>query len=55
MGLNGNVLEDNNLSWNLQQSYYENNANAGGNAGLNWDASYGSMKANYARAMKAKA
>ena len=48
VGLNGNVLEDNNLSWNLQQSYYENNANAGGNAGLNWDASYGSMKANYA-------
>lgn len=48
IGLNGNLLQGNNLSWNLQQSVSENGNNNGGNAGLAWDASYGSMKGNYA-------
>lgn len=48
IGLNGNLLDDNNLSWNIQQSVYENRGTSAGNAGLVWDASYGSLKTNYA-------
>lgn len=47
-GLNGKLLEDGSLSWNIQQSVNETRGAAGGNAGLNLDGTYGSMRSNYA-------
>lgn len=48
VGLNGRLLQNNNLNWNIQQSVDESGGSTGGNAGLAWDAAYGSMKGNYA-------
>lgn len=47
IALNGSLAERNNVGWSLQQSFNETGENNSGNAGVTWDGTYGSVKANY--------
>ena len=46
-GLNGTLLEDNNLSYSVQQGYQNQGGHGNGTASLNYDASWGSANAGY--------
>lgn len=46
VGLNGTALEDENLSWNVQQSY-DNRQYGSGSAGLSYDGTYGQVFSSY--------
>nr|WP_318383681.1 fimbria/pilus outer membrane usher protein [uncultured Enterobacter sp.] len=48
VGIGGTLLEGNNLSYNLQQSYASNNDVYSGNAGLAYSGTYGEVEGNYA-------
>ncbi|EKS6649596.1 fimbrial biogenesis usher protein [Enterobacter hormaechei] len=46
-GLNGTLLSDNNLSYNVQESYGNHGTGDSGNASLNYQGTYGNLKAGY--------
>lgn len=46
LGLNGTALEQNNLSWNVQQSY-DNRQYGSGSTGVNYDGTYGQVFTSY--------
>ena len=46
VGLNGTTLADNNLSWNVQQSY-DNEQYASGSAGMDYSGTYGEVFGSY--------
>lgn len=46
VGMSGTALEENNLSWNVQQGY-DNREYASGSAGLDYSGTYGEVYANY--------
>lgn len=47
VGLSGTALADNNLNYNLQQSYTNKGEGASGNASANYKGTYGEMQAGY--------
>jgi len=46
VGLNGTALEQNNLSWNVQEAY-DNRQYSSGSAGVNYDGTYGQVFSSY--------
>lgn len=46
-GINGTLLADNNLSYNVQESYGNHGTGDSGNASLNYQGTYGNLKAGY--------
>lgn len=46
-GLNGTLLEDDNLSYSVQQGYQNQGGHGNGSASLNYDASWGTANAGY--------
>ena len=46
-GLNGTALADNNLSYNIQESYGNHGVGDSGSASLNYQGTYGDLKAGY--------
>lgn len=46
-GLNGTLLDDNNLSYNVQESYGNHGVGDSGNTSLNYQGTYGNVKAGY--------
>lgn len=46
-GINGTLLTDNNLSYNVQESYGNHGTGDSGNASLNYQGTYGNLKAGY--------
>lgn len=50
VGLNGTVLEDNNLNWNLSQGYAANGQGSSGYAGMNYRGTYGEVNGGYSYA-----
>ncbi|MBD2796777.1 fimbrial biogenesis outer membrane usher protein [Xenorhabdus sp. 18] len=47
ISLNGTALEDNNLIYNIQQSYTSRNQDVGGNIGAEYKGAYGQVNAGY--------
>ncbi|HDS9358185.1 TPA: fimbrial biogenesis usher protein [Enterobacter chengduensis] len=47
MGLNGTALADNNLSYNVQESYGNHGTGDGGSASMNYQGTYGNLTAGY--------
>lgn len=47
VGLNGSALEDNNLYWNMQQSFSGNNSDAASDASVSYNGSYAQIGAGY--------
>jgi outer membrane usher protein len=47
LGLNGSLLEDNNLNWSLQGSYDDQNRSTSTGGNLNWQTSSANMSAGY--------
>lgn len=47
VGLSGTLTDRNNLTYNLQQSYLTDGQQYGGNAGLTYDGTYGSVNGSY--------
>jgi outer membrane usher protein len=48
VGLNGTALADNNLNWNVQESYTNHGEGSGGNLDADYQATYGEVNAGYA-------
>ena len=46
-GVNGTLLAENNLSYNVQESYANHGTGDSGNASLNYQGTYGNLKAGY--------
>ena len=46
-GVNGTLLAENNLSYNVQESYANHGTGDNGNASLNYQGTYGNLKAGY--------
>jgi P pilus assembly protein, porin PapC len=54
IGVGGTLLERNNLSYNLQQSYDENDRSKSSNLAVGWDGTYGSLSGSYATSENAQ-
>lgn len=48
VGLSGTLLEDNNLSWNIQESFASRKEGDSGNLGADYKATYGGLSGGYA-------
>lgn len=47
LGLNGSLLEDNNLNWNVLEGYSTNDSGSTGNVNADWRSTYGELSGGY--------